>query len=49
MRLGTRPLQTAAIALYEGTGYVRIPNYGSYVGKEDCLCYEKPLVTGGRE
>ena len=49
VRLGTRPLQTAAIALYEGTGYVRIPNYGSYVGKEDCLCYEKPLVTGGRE
>ena len=49
VRLGTRPLQTAAIALYEGTGYVRIPNYGSYVGKEDCLCYEKPLGKGGRE
>jgi ribosomal protein S18 acetylase RimI-like enzyme len=49
VRLGTRPKQTAAIALYEGTGYVRIPNYGSYVGKEDCLCYEKPLAGSGRE
>jgi putative acetyltransferase len=49
VRLGTRPLQTAAIALYEGTGYVRISNFGSYVGKEDCLCYEKPLGKDGRE
>jgi putative acetyltransferase len=43
VRLETRPKQAAAIALYEKLGYVRIPNYGSYAGKEDCLCYEKPL------
>ena len=35
--------QAAAIALYEGLGYVRIPNYGMYEGREDCLCYEKAL------
>lgn len=44
VRLETRPRQAAAIALYEGLGYVRIPNYGMYEGKEDCLCYEKPLA-----
>jgi putative acetyltransferase len=43
VRLETRPKQAAAIALYEGLGYVRIPNYGMYEGKQDCLCYEKPL------
>jgi putative acetyltransferase len=43
VRLETRHLQTAAIALYEGLGYVRIPNYGRYEGKQGCLCYEKML------
>jgi len=42
-RLETRSKQEAAIALYEGLGYGRIPNYGIYEGREDCLCYEKPL------
>ena len=41
--LETRPLQTAAIALYERGGYVRIPNYGMYEGKKECLCYGKSL------
>jgi len=41
--LETRPLQTAAIALYEKGGYVRISNYGMYVGKGECLCYGKEL------
>ena len=36
------PKQAAAIALYEGLGYVRIPNYGMYEGKQDCLA-TKPL------
>jgi GNAT superfamily N-acetyltransferase len=45
VRLETRYRQATAIALYEGTGYRRIPNYGSYAGKEaQCLCYEKALV-----
>jgi GNAT superfamily N-acetyltransferase len=48
VRLETRPKQAAAIALYEGLGYVRIPNYGRYEGRDNCLCYEKPL-SGARE
>jgi putative acetyltransferase len=43
VRLETRPLQTAAIALYERLGYLRIPGYGIYEGKPHCLCYEKVL------
>jgi ribosomal protein S18 acetylase RimI-like enzyme len=49
VRLETRPLQMAAIALYEGLGYLRIPNYGIYEGKENCLCYEKALGKDGGE
>jgi putative acetyltransferase len=47
VRLETRHLQAAAIALYEGMGYVRIPNYGMYEGKQSCLCYEKALSSAG--
>ncbi len=47
VRLETRPLQHAAIALYEKLGYVRIPNYGLYEGKQECLCYEKSLAGSG--
>lgn len=47
VRLETRPKQTIAIALYEGLGYVRIPNYGIYDGREGCLCYEKALAGTG--
>ena len=46
VRLETRPLQHAAIALYEKLGYVRIPNYGMYEGKQECLRYEKSLAGG---
>jgi len=42
-------LQVAAIALYEAQGYVRIPNYGIYEGKQSCLCYEKVLGAEAME
>ena len=45
VRLETRPLQHAAIALYEQLGYERIPNYGMYEGKQECLCYGKALMA----
>lgn len=45
VRLETRPLQHAAIALYEKLGYRRIPGYGIYAGQDAaCLCYEKALT-----
>lgn len=44
VRLETRPLQAAAIALYEKLGYVRIPNYGMYAGRDGCICFEKALA-----
>ena len=35
--------QPEAIALYQKNGYVRIPNYGQYVGVENSVCFEKQL------
>lgn len=43
LRLEAGPLQHAAIALYERAGYVRIPNFGPYVGDGFSVCYAKPL------
>jgi putative acetyltransferase len=42
LQLETGPLQHAAIALYERSGYHRIPGFGQYVG-EFSVCYEKTL------
>lgn len=36
--------QPEAIRLYEKSGYVRIPNYGQYVGMGNSVCFEKTLV-----
>ena len=33
--------QTAAIHLYEKSGYRVIPNYGQYAGVENSICFEK--------
>lgn len=41
--LETGDLQAEAIALYEHSGFTRIPNFGYYVGMENSLCYELPL------
>ncbi|MGN7759654.1 GNAT family N-acetyltransferase [Chryseobacterium sp. 22532] len=35
--------QPEAIALYEKSGYKRIPNYGQYIGINNSVCYEKIL------
>jgi putative acetyltransferase len=43
IQLETGPLQHAAIALYERSGYLSIPNFGKYVGDPNSVCYEKRL------
>lgn len=39
--LETGKTQTAAIRLYEKSGYKTIPNYGQYAGVENSVCFEK--------
>ncbi len=46
--LETGDLQPQAIRLYERAGYVRIPNYGPYVGFADSICFEKRLRPSER-
>ena len=41
IQLETGPLQHAAIALYERSGYDPIPNFGKYVGDPNSVCYQK--------
>lgn len=41
--LETGKRQPEAIALYEKSGYKRIPNYGKYSGVENSVCFEKTL------
>ena len=41
--LETGKRQPEAIALYEKSGYKRIPNYGKYAGVENSVCYEKNI------
>jgi putative acetyltransferase len=48
LRLETGPLQHAAIALYERSGYQRIPLFGAYVGGRHSICYAKPLAVAAR-
>ena len=45
-RLETGTKQPEAIALYEGSGYRRIPNFGIYVGNPLSVCFEKDLTPG---
>lgn len=39
--LETGKTQTAAIQLYEKSGYGYIPNYGQYAGVDNSVCFEK--------
>jgi GNAT superfamily N-acetyltransferase len=43
--LETGDLQRAAVALYERSGYVRIPPYGGYADSPISLCYAKDLAA----
>ena len=43
IQLETGPLQHAAIALYERSGFRLIPNFGKYVGDPNSVCYEKHI------
>jgi GNAT superfamily N-acetyltransferase len=44
LRLETGLRQPEAIALYEATGYGRIPDYGHWAGEPLTVCFEKPLA-----
>lgn len=44
VRLETGLRQPAAMRVVESLGYVRIPNYGIYVGNALSACYEKRLA-----
>lgn len=43
LRLETRLVNERAVSFYEHNGYVRIPNYGKYVGNSKAICFEKIL------
>lgn len=43
--LETGTMQPDAVRFYEREGYTAIPNFGSYAGNAESLCYEKPLVA----
>jgi GNAT superfamily N-acetyltransferase len=48
LRLGSGVRQPEALALYESSGYSRIPLFGEYVeGGDLCACYEKRLGCAG--
>jgi len=41
--LETRHVNHKAVNFYEKNGYVRIENYGPYVGREEAVCFAKSL------
>lgn len=43
LRLEAGVNNTAAVRLYETSGYVRIPPFGEYAAGRVCLCYEKRI------
>lgn len=45
MRLETGNRQSAAMALYESCGFVRISPFGEYIGDPTSVCYEKRIAS----
>ncbi len=43
LRLETRHINHRAVSFYEKNGYVRIENYGPYIGREEAVCFSKTL------
>ena len=43
LRLETGARQTAALTLYQGLGWRRIPPFGVYADEPGCACFEKTL------
>lgn len=42
--LETRKVNTRAVQFYLKHGYVQRDNYGPYVGREEAICFAKPLA-----
>ena len=47
--LETRKINQRAVAFYERHGYVSIPNFGRYVGRQDAVCLGKPLGAASQQ
>jgi GNAT superfamily N-acetyltransferase len=45
IRLETGPAQPEAMRFYEREGYREIPLFGSYIGSELSVCYERALAA----
>lgn len=43
LRLETRHINHRAVNFYEKNGYIRIENYGPYVGRTEAVCFSKAL------
>ena len=41
--LETQLVNHRAVHFYKKNGYVRIENYGPYIGREEAVCFSKPL------
>ncbi|MFC4158812.1 GNAT family N-acetyltransferase [Chitinimonas lacunae] len=41
--LETRKINTVAVAFYQRHGYLIIPNFGKYAGRDDAVCFAKSL------
>jgi len=43
LRLETRHINYRAVNFYKKNGYVRIENYGPYIGRTEAVCFSKTL------
>lgn len=43
LRLETRHINYRAVKFYKKKGYVRIENYGPYIGRTEAICFSKAL------